>query len=391
LHETLPYTAGMNIEDFFQKVDLSRLPGPEYFEEAAWYYAFTAEKSEPLDLANKKIALIGIVEPGKEDNTSYEIRKHLYQLKRAEYAEQIVDLGDFVFDYKPKTYQSLGFALSELITMGIIPVIINGGQEITYSQYLAFAYLKKYITLVDIDARIDFNLRENEEMDSKNYLQKILMDEPSYLFHFTNIGYQSHFADTTILNFLERLFFDLHRLGDVRTDIGNMEPVLRQAHVASFDLSSIRQGDAPGSMEPTPNGFSGEEACQLCRFAGLSNTLKSFGLFSYSAENDRQGQTAHLSAQMIWYLVDGCLSRYPENPADDTAEFTKFITTVEKGANQIIFFKSKMTDRWWMEVPINEREFSGSHHIVPCAYNDYVTATKGDMPDRWWQAMKKLS
>ena len=119
--------------------------------------------------------------------------------------------------------------------------------------------------------------------------------------------------------------------------------------------------------------------------------MKSFGVFSLAPEKDIQSQTAHLAAQMIWYFVDGFMSRYPESPTENKDEFLKFITSIQNNAYQIVFYKSKRTDRWWMEVPINEREFAGSHHIIPCSYKDYQTATKEELPERWWQAMKKLS
>ena len=379
----------MNIEEFFQKLKPELLPPAEYYDEASWYHVLTASGSD--NITNKKIGLIGISEPGEDVPVSYEIRKHLYALKKAEYADDIIDLGDFVFDYKFKTYQSLGFVLSELMNMGITPVILNGRQDITYSQYLAFTYLKRYITLVSLDSHIDFNLRENEELSEKNYLQKIFMEEPSYLFHFINIGYQTHFADPSILNFLDRLFFDSHRLGDTRADMSNMEPVMRQAHMVSWDLGAIRQSDAPGSVNASPNGFFGEEACQLSRFAGISSGVKTFGVYGYTPEKDRDGQTAQLTAQMLWYFVDGYMNRYPENPVDNKDEFLKFITSIQNNAYQIVFYKSKRTDRWWMEVPINEKEFVGSHHIVPCSYKDYLAATQEELPERWWQAMKKLS
>lgn len=381
----------LELQDFFHAVDMKKLQGKTEYEDASWFHALDIYNGESIDLKGKKLALIGIEEPGEKTSSSYEVRKYLYRLKRAEYAEEVVDLGNFRFDYKPKSYQTLGFVLSELINIGITPVIINGRQDITYAQYLAFTYLKRYVNLVSFDSKLDFNLHENEQIDGNNYLQNIFISEPSYLFHFTNIGYQSHFADTSILNFMEKLFFDMHRLGDARANINELEPELRSAHFVSWDISAIRQSDAPGTSHPSPNGLFGEEACLLSRYAGLSNNVKSIGFFEYLPKNDIAGQTAHLAAQMIWYFTDGFLARYDENPLDSRDEFLKFITNIQNNSYQIVFFKSKRTDRWWMEVPINEREFSGSHHIVPCSYSDYITATREEIPERWWQAMKKLS
>jgi formiminoglutamase len=177
----------------------------------------------------------------------------------------------------------------------------------------------------------------------------------------------------------------------VQANIHEMEPALRSAHFASWDLSAIRQADAPGNIQPSPNGFYAEEACLLARYAGLSSNIRSVGFYNYVPSSDINGQTAHLCAQMIWYFVDGFLNRYPESPIENQDDFLKFITSIQNNSYQIVFYKSRRTDRWWMEVPINEREYEGTKHIMPCSYNDYVTATREEIPDRWLQAMKKLS
>lgn len=381
----------MEILDFFEPLDTDRLQTKDGYEEASWYFALEAYTGDNAVLDGKRIALIGIEEPGEKISASYEIRKFLYGLKRAEYAEEVIDLGNFRFNYKQKNYESLGFVLSELISNNIIPVILNGKQQIAYAQYLAFNYLKQYVNFVTFDPRLDFDLRENEEMNEKNYLQRILMEEPSYLFSYTNVGYQSHFTDTNILDFLERLHFDLHRLGDVRANMVDLEPVLRSAHFAAWDLSAIRQSDAPGTILASPNGFYGEEACLLSRYAGTGSNLRSFGFYNIDLEKDSNGQTAHLCAQMIWYFVDGFLNRYPESPLENKEDFQKYITSLKNNGYQIVFYKSTRTDRWWMEVPINERDFAGSTHIMPCSYNDYLAATREEIPERWLAAMNKLS
>ncbi|MDQ3072317.1 MAG: arginase family protein [Bacteroidota bacterium] len=380
----------MELLDFFEPLDMERFR-EETYEEGSWYYALDIHGEERPDLGNKKIAILGISGPDGMEDGCYEIRKYLYHLKRAEYADEVVDLGNFRYAEGDRFYQSLGYALSELINMELLPVIINGPHDVTYSQYLAFTYLKRYVNLVCFDARIDFNLREITKIDKHNFLQKVLLEDPSYLFGYTHIGYQSHFADTGNIDFLQNLHFDLFRLGDARANISDMEPVLRSAHFASWDVAAIRQSDAPGAELPSPNGFHGEEACLLCRYAGLGSSLKSMGFYNYDIAADRGGQTAHLVAQMVWYTIDGWLNRQVEHPLENHHDFTKFITNLHNNGYQIVFYKSNRTNRWWMEVPIDEKEYKNSHHIMPCSYNDYLSATREEIPERWWHAMRKLN
>lgn len=381
----------MEILDFFEPVDIDSFAESTPYDEASWFHAVDFYKGETRDLTDKRIALIGISGPNGEEENASAIRKYLYGLKRAEYAEEIIDLGNFPCNYTQKSYESLGFTLSELMTANMLPVILNGSQEITFAQYLAFSYLKQYANLVTFDARFDFNMRDGEPTRPDNYLQRILTAEPSYLFGYTDIGFQSHFTDSTIQDFLEKLHFDLYRLGDARANMADLEPVLRSAHFASWDLSAIRQSDAPGTTHPSPNGFYAEEACLLTRYAGLGNAMRSAGFYNMDLGRDRDGQTAHLCAQMIWYFVDGYLNRYPESPTESSDEFLKFITSLQNNAYQIVFYKSTRTDRWWMEVPIGDREFEGSNYIMPCSYSDYLAATREEIPERWMAALKKLS
>ena len=69
-------------------------------------------------------------------------------------------------------------------------------------------------------------------------------------------------------------------------------------------LSEISFADAPAN-ENSPNGFSGEEACMLTRYAGMSNQLSSIGIYGYEPQADVNELTAKQIAQMLWYFIDG--------------------------------------------------------------------------------------
>ena len=56
---------------------------------------------------------------------------------------------------------------------------------------------------------------------------------------------------------------------------------------------------------------------------------------------------------------------------------------------KLVFYKSKFTERWWMEVPMASNSVYTRNSIVPCSYSDYQTATKGEIPDRYISALSK--
>ena len=57
----------------------------------------------------------------------------------------------------------------------------------------------------------------------------------------------------------------------------------------------------------------------------------------------------------------------------------------------ITFYKSKLTEKWWMEVSHSRLGAKYSRNsIVPCSYADYQTATKGELPERYINALAKM-
>ena len=191
---------------------------------------------------------------------------------------------------------------------------------------------------------------------------------------------------------MNKMYFDVFRLGEVRADMEEVEPIVRNADMISFDISAIRQSDAPGNKNVSPNGFYGEEACRITRYAGISDKTSSIGFYEVNPTVDERGQTAHLTAQMIWYFIDGFYSRKNDFPMKDKSNYIKYLVNLRKEDKEIVFYKSKKSDRWWMEVPCpTHMSQYERHHLVPCSYADYQTACNEEMPDRWWQAYQKFS
>ncbi len=350
-------------------------------------------------LENAQIAIIGVPEDRNSVNNNGCafapdcIRRFLYRLSQGNFNLDIVDLGNIKRGHSVKdTYIALSSTVSDLLKRNIVPIIIGGSHDITYAQYRAYESLEQIINIVAIDARFDMGAVE-DELNAESYLGKIILHQPNFLFNFSNIGYQSYFVDQTAIQLMSKLFFDIYRLGQVRENMEEVEPIVRNADMLSFDISAIRQSDAPGNMNSSPNGFYGEEACQIMRYAGLSEKLSSIGFYEINPKMDRNDQTSHLTAQMIWYFIEGFNNRKTDNPLINKTDFLKYRVSLKDNQYEIVFHKSNKSGRWWMEVPYLPKKGSKyeRHHLVPCSYNDYQTACNVEMPDRWWQAYQKLS
>ncbi|MBW6491333.1 MAG: formimidoylglutamase [Lentimicrobium sp.] len=345
-----------------------------------------------------EIAIIGVNEDRAAINNSGcanapdEVRKYLYKLFPGSWNCKIADLGNirkgFIIE---DTYYALTATIEQLVSNRILPIVIGGGQDLTFAMYKAYENLDQIINIAAVDPKFDLG-EISTELNSQSFLSRIIMQKPNFLFNYTNLGYQTYFVDQPALDLMKKLLFDTYRLGILTSDLKESEPLLRNADMLTFDISAIRAADAPANGNASPNGFTGDHACQLTRYAAMSDKLSSIGFFELNPVFDREGITAHLLAQMIWYAFEGFNSRKRDFPVPENESFIKFIVPTADFSDGIIFFKSKKTDRWWMEVicaPDNQKKYL-NHYIVPCSYQDYQTACNNEIPDRWWQVYQKL-
>ncbi|WP_036156767.1 formimidoylglutamase [Maribacter forsetii] len=353
-------------------------------------YIHTEKDGLPV-LANATVAIVGV----RESRNAYEkkhekldvsaIRLQFYKLLIGNWNATIVDLGDIEEGATVNdTYFVVKEVVAGLLEEDIIPIILGATQDITYPAYRAFDGIRDMINLVAIDSRFDFGI-EDELISSHSYMSKIITDKPNNLFNFSNIGYQSYFNAQEEIDLMERLFFDAYRLGEVANDISLAEPVLRNAHMVSLDLRSVKASEISLSANFSPNGFNGREICAISRYAGISDKVSVFGL--YEMENTVQSQ--QLIAQIIWYFIEGINFRIKESPYIKTDDFVKY--NVPSEDEELVFYKSLLTERWWTEVPSIFTSHTKGHTpaLLPCTEKDYLDACNQQIPERWFKAYKK--
>ncbi len=308
------------------------------------------------------------------------IRKQLYQLYNWHPGLQIADLGNILQGASANdTRAALVTVLHELQEAGKIVILLGGSHDLTMQQYEAFKKENKVINAVVADALID--LDESETITDRSFLLEMLTGTPNFVQHYTHLGFQSYYVHPHMLETLDKLRFDFHRVGRLREHLDEAEPALRDADLFSFDMNTVRFSDAPANANGSPNGLAGDEACALTRFAGSAERLSSLGIYGYDPKSDVHEMTARLIAQMIWYFVDGCIVRRQEASLSKREEFAEF--HLRFSANDTTFLKSRRTNRWWMELP--------DHSFVPCTHGDYLTACNDEIPERWLRAQERLS
>lgn len=346
------------------------------------------------------IAIIGVCEDrGSEPNKGCasgpdEVRRFLYDLyPPAGNGLKICDLGNILPGERIEdTYFAVRTVVAQLLRRNIIPLILGGSQDLTYAMFSAYEQLEQTINVLGVDRVFDL-AQEQNEFHSEAYLNRIILHEPNYLFNYSNIGYQTYFVCDTQLQLMEKLYFDTYRLGAFKNNIQAAEPVVRNADLMSFDISAVRQSDAPGSAHSGPNGFYGEDACQICRYAGMSDKLTAAGFFEFNPAFDRAGQTAHLLAQMVWCFLEGFLARKNDFPFREEEKYKRYQVIIQEFEHELVFYKSRVSDRWWLSVPFpsNQKLRFERHHLVPCSYEDYQMACADEVPDLWWKTFQKIT
>ncbi len=380
----------IDIRHYFDAVDFNRFSKTSRVN---WKYSLgeaIEKKTVSIDLANYKkidIAILGIPFDSRKDENSLnespcKIRKEIYQLAKFDSSVSIVDFGNLKTATTVKgNYQALRDIVELFNQLEIVTVVIGGSQDLTIGICEAFN-TNKFFSFSTVDAFLDIK-KGVESFSSTNYLSRVFVSNPN-IFHFNLIAYQSHFIPHEYFSKTEGISNHI-RLGKIRDDITATEPVLRNTDILSFDLGAVKHSEAPGGGGYNPNGLRSEEACQLAKYAGLSNRLKVFGLFEYIAEQDKNCLTAKLSAQIIWYFIEGFIGRNNKLPNEDD-NCTMYQVEVKHIDKPLLFYRNTITNQWWMQI----NSLNNKPTFIGCTEKEYNQASNDEIPELWLHYIQKL-
>ncbi|HCU21058.1 MAG TPA: hypothetical protein DF818_17630 [Bacteroidales bacterium] len=386
----------VDLNDYFNPVCIESANYKHLTGQAVFPHTISVHtENSPLKEINKyKIALFGVPESRNSPNAGSvkgpdKVREQLYTLAKIPGKTKIIDLGNMkqgtTFN---DTVAGLTDILTYLLNENVFPVVIGGSSAVVTAFDKALSLQKNRYTLAAIDSRIDYS-NEKKEPDSFNYLNSVVNNHKSTFSHYINIGYQTYLNDQQVINRFLKRRSDIVRIGDVRQAIYLTEPLLRDSDIAVFDISAVRQSDAPGTISPSPNGFYGEEICLLARYSGISDKLKIFGLFEVNPDLDIRNQTSGLAAQIIWFFLEGFSQKQYETPSlglSNTGRFIKYHVRITDLEDDLIFVKSNLTDRWWIEIQIEKDQ----NIYISCSHEDYLKANQNEVPERWVRAVERL-
>jgi arginase family enzyme len=365
-----------SIVDFLEPLNLGRVSNDTGYKEGQIGKMIKVYEDEFPDLDNVDIVIVGcgeqrgaaLLQPGTAADV---IRNEFYNLYYWHQDIRLADIGNVkIGKANTDTYAALKVVLHEMMLEGKTVIVLGGSHDLTLSQYYAFADEKRQVDAVGVDAVIDINI--DSPFRSDNYLMELLTADPNYMRHYNHIAFQSYFVHPRMLETMDKLRFDCFRVGTVKEHIDEMEPVIRNCQILSFDISALAHAFAPANSI-TPNGLNGEEACTLLQYAGMSSNMQSVGIYGYRPEKDVEQLTAKQISQMLWYFMDGRSRGSREAVIDERESFNEFHTAFAEV--ETTFLQSKKTGRWWMQLP--DKQF------IACSYKDYLLASSNEIPERW--------
>ena len=372
-----------DLHDFLLPIDIHTLNEDSGYNDGQLAKHIFGYENEIPDVTDIDIIFVGVGEMRGSGiiNNGFEaanaIRKQLYQLHYWHFDVKIADFGNIKTGATINdSYAAIKTVLKELIKLKKTVILLGGSHDVTLAQYFAYKDLDQTINATCIDATID--LRGESAIRSENFLLEMLTSEPNKVGHYNHIGFQSYYVHPRMLETMDRLRFDCFRVGIAKDGMEEMEPVIRNTALLSFDISAIKYSDAPANQN-SPNGFTGEEACILARYAGMSVQLSTFGIYGYEPQLDVNELTAKQIAQMLWYFIDGKSRSKQEASLEDRTLFNEFNTAFAEV--DTVFLQSRRTSRWWMQLP--------NKKLVACSYLDYQTASRNEIPERWLREQER--
>lgn len=365
----------MNLFDYFTPSEIPLNKKKEYVSG----YWDVLKKDVSINPKKYSLALLSISTEQKNEDF-LQIKTKLYQL----YSHFLkpfkgIDLGEIK---KGSTFSDVLYATRDvcefLIENKIIPIIISDNSYLPYAVYLAYENIKKPVSISTVEYSIKLQKKDN------HYLSQILSKKNHTLFNYITLGYQNYYTSLESIKLSTSQHFEALRLGELQANIKKAEPYIRDSDVFIINTQSVLNSYLNEYQTYSPSGFTHKEICQLARYAGFNEKLTTFfvSIDTHSSINIMS------IAQIIWHFLEGYSSRKNDYPILPIQKLIKYHVEVSK-RNFLTFYKSPLTERWWVEIPIPKSEYK-KKWLLSCDEQDYTDACNGIIPDRWHKSIKKV-
>ncbi len=248
-------------------------------------------------------------------------------------------------------------------------MIVGGSNDLAFSLFSALNFHQNNINYTQVSNVV--SLKQDEEIHESNFLSKILGSKNFSIKNYHHLGYQKHLNEMDSVRLIKEVQFDIIRLAEMMNSTEKTEPYFRKADLVTINCDAIESFGEPFSMNPQVNGLNRREICGYMKEIGLSEKLKSVGIFNYNIYSDSQ-LNHQLLAQMIWYLIEG-INIQRSHPKEKSYETFYVLINDEKYA----FKREVFSNLWYFG------EDDNIDNCIPCSRSDFDEAKKGFLNSRF--------
>ena len=299
------------------------------------------------------------------------VRTELYRLSKLDFEIPICDLGDLI---SGKSHQDSHYILQEVLSMchykNAIPVIIGGSNDLAFSLFSTLNFHQKNINYTQISNIISL-ANEGEEITEKNFLSKILSAKNFSIKNYHHLGYQKHLNEIDSVKLMKDVEFEIIRLAEMMNSTEKTEPFFRRADLVTVNCDAVESLGDGFSVNPQVNGLNRREICAYMKEIGLSENLKSVGIFNFNGNSDHF-LNHQLLAQMIWYLIEG-INIQKSHPKE--RHFETFWVLIDD--EQYAFKRDNFSGLFYFG------DDEKVENLIPCSRMEYDEAKKGNLDRRF--------
>ncbi len=307
------------------------------------------------------------------------LRKTLYSLSAHDFQVPLFDFGDLI---SGKTMEDTSYVLQEVLSAchykKTIPIIIGGSAELSYSLYSALDFHYKDINYAQISNHISIE-SESTDLSEENFLNRILTSKNFAIKNYHHLGYQNHLSQLESARLIKEVDFQGVRLAEMMKGTSAVEPYLRHADLVTVNCDAVESFTEPFSIHPQVNGLNRREVCAFMKEVGLSQNLKSFGLFNLELDSQNE-LNLQLASQMIWYLIEG-INIQQSHPKK--RRYETFWVLTEQG--EFAFQRDVFSSLWYFG---SAPEMDAN---LACSQEDYDCAKRGELSPRLVRFLNELN
>ncbi|MBK7404664.1 MAG: formimidoylglutamase [Phycisphaerales bacterium] len=214
---------------------------------------------------------------------------------------RVFDAGDIRPDTTnlAETHRRVTSATESLLDLGLLPVAIGGGHDLTFPFVRALASRTKPLQGVYFDPHLDVRPEPGSGMAFRALIEQC------------GLSGLDNFGFSPLVNSAEhRAWFTSN--GGAIGDETHLSARLEAPHhdlFVSLDLDVIDMAFAPGVSAMNPCGWTPRQAEEAAFLAGASERVRCFDIMELSPPHDDSGRTARLAAHLFLAFLRGFTER----------------------------------------------------------------------------------